>query len=86
MPKIDEIVLIVGEEKNKGRWIKGKVVKDVKGKDSVVRGVIILHKGNYLERPIQLVCSFEIRSVVKEDNKKHNASTKENVGKLRRAT
>ena len=62
-----------------------KVVKHVKEKDGVVRGVIILHEGNYLERPVQLVCSLEIRSVVKEDKENHNASTKENVGGLRRA-
>ena len=43
VPEIGEMVLIVGEEKNKGRWMKGKV-KHVKGKDGVVRGVIILHK------------------------------------------
>ena len=80
--EIGEIVLIVGEEKNKGRWMKGKVVKYVKEKDGVVRGVIILHEGNYLERPIQLVCPLEIRSVVKEHKENHSASTKENVGEL----
>ena len=48
VPEIGEIVLIVGEEKNKGRWMKGKVVKHVKEKDGLVRGVIILHEGNYL--------------------------------------
>ena len=30
VPEIGEIVLIVGEEKNKGGWMKGKVVKHVK--------------------------------------------------------
>jgi hypothetical protein len=78
VPQIGEIVLIVGEEKNRGRWMKGKVLKYVKGKDGVIRGVIVLHKGNYLERPVQLVCPLEIRSVVKEDQERHNASTKEN--------
>ncbi len=76
--QIGEIVLIVGEEKNRGRWMKGKVVKYVKGKDGMIRGVIVLHKGNYLERLVQLVCPLEIRSIVKEDQERHNASTKEN--------
>jgi hypothetical protein len=49
VPDIGEIVLIVGDEKNRRRWMKGKVVKYVKGKDGVIRGVIVLHKGNYLE-------------------------------------
>ena len=30
VPQIGEIVLLVGEEKNRGRWMKGKVVKYVK--------------------------------------------------------
>ncbi len=50
----------------------------VKGKDGMIRGVIVLHKGNYLERLVQLVCPLEIRRVVKEDQEGHNASTKEN--------
>ena len=45
----------------------------------LVRGIIILHEGNYLERPVQLVCPLEIRSVVKEDKENHNGSTKENI-------
>ena len=82
VPEIGEIVLIVGEEKNRGQWMKGKVIKQVKGKDGVVRGVIVLHKGNHLERPIQLVCPLEIQSVIKENQERHNASTEENEGKL----
>ena len=82
VPEVGEIVLVAGEEKNRGRRMKGKVIKHVKGKDGVVRGVIILHKGNYLERPIQLVCPLEIRSVVKENQENQNASTKEKYGNL----
>ncbi|CAB4019674.1 Hypothetical predicted protein [Paramuricea clavata] len=72
------------DEKNRGRWMKGKVVKYVKGKDSVIRGVIVLHKGNYLERPVRLVCPLEIRSVVKEDQGRHNESTEDNDDKLKK--
>ena len=66
LPQIGELVLIVGDKKNRRVWRKGKVVRHVKGKDGVVRGVILLHKGNDLERPIQLVCPLEIRSAVNE--------------------
>ena len=45
LPKVGEIVLIIGEEKNRGEWIKAKVLRLVKGKDNVVRGIILLHKG-----------------------------------------
>ena len=35
----------------------------VQGKDSVVRGVVLLHKGHTIERPLQLVCPLEIPGV-----------------------
>ena len=61
-PKVGEIVLIVGDEKNRGEWKKGKVVRLIEGRDGVVRGVILLHKGHNIERPLQLVCPLEIRA------------------------
>ena len=54
VPAIGEIVLIVGDEKNRGEWKKAKVVRYVKGKDGVVRGVVMLCKGHHIERPLQL--------------------------------
>ena len=69
IPEIGEIVLITGEEKNRGKWKKGKVIKLVKGRDGVVRGVTLLHKGHTIERPLQAVCPLEIRSVTDEKGK-----------------
>lgn len=40
---------------------KEKVSRLIRGKDGVVRGVILLHKGHTIERPLQLVCPLEIR-------------------------
>ena len=65
-PEVGEIVLIVGEERNRGKWMKGKVTRIVKGVDGVARGVVLLHKGNRLERPLQAICPLEIRSVTAE--------------------
>ena len=65
MPEIEEIVLVVGENKNRGEWKKAKVVQHVKGRDRVVRGVILLHKGNRIRRPLQLLCPLKIRSYIK---------------------
>ena len=62
LPEIGEIALVVGKEKNRGHWMKGKVEKLIKGKDNVVRGVILRHKGHLIERPLQAVCPLEIRS------------------------
>ena len=42
---------------------KEKVSRLIRGKDGVVRGVILLHKGHTIERPLQLVCPLEIRGV-----------------------
>ena len=64
-PEVGEIVLILGEEKNQGRWKKGKVIRIVRG-DDVARGVILPHKEKQLERPIQSVCPSEIRSAEHE--------------------
>ena len=62
-PEVGEIVLVVGEEKNRGEWKKGKVVRLIEGKDGVVRGATLLHKGHTIERPLQLICPLEIRAV-----------------------
>ncbi|KAL9976623.1 hypothetical protein ACROYT_G013945 [Oculina patagonica] len=62
-PKVGEIVLVVGDEKNRGEWKKGKVVRLVQGKDGVVRGVTLFRKGHTIERPLQLVRPLEIRAV-----------------------
>ena len=61
-PEIGEIVLIIGEEKNRGKWKKGRVLRHIRGRDGVVRGVDLLHKGNEIQRPLQLVYPLEIRS------------------------
>ena len=61
-PEIGEIVLIIGDEKNRGEWKKGRVLRHIRGRDGVVQGVGLLHKGNQIQRPFQLVCPLEKRS------------------------
>ncbi len=43
--------------------LKGKVVRHIEGKDGVVRGIILLHKGHHIQRPLILVCLLEIKAV-----------------------
>ena len=62
VPELGEVVLVVGDEKNRGKWKKEKVVNYVTGGDGVVRGVLIRYKEHIIERPLQLVCPLEIRS------------------------
>ena len=39
----------------------------MQGKDGVVRGLSLLHKGHHIDRPLNLVCSLEIRQAVASD-------------------
>ena len=84
-PEVGEIVLVVGEERNRGKWKKGKVLRVVKGADKVPRGVILLHKGNRLERPLQAVCRLEIKSVVQEVVQETTEEVTETVRSKRKA-
>ena len=56
-------MLLVSDGKNRGEWTKEKVLKYIRGKDGVVRGVVLLHKGHNIQRPLTLVCPLEIKAV-----------------------
>ena len=64
VPDVGEIVLVVGDEKNQGKWKKGRVMQHVRGRDGVIRGVTLLHKSHHIERPLSLVCPLEIKGPV----------------------
>lgn len=49
----EEVVLIVREEKNRGEWKKGLIL--------VLSGVVLQQKGHTTERPLNLVCSLDIK-------------------------
>ena len=40
IPEVGEIVFVVGEQKNRGIWMKGKVLRRIRGRDSIIRGAI----------------------------------------------
>ncbi|KAK3749486.1 hypothetical protein QZH41_013455, partial [Actinostola sp. cb2023] len=46
-PDVGEVVLIDGDAKNRCEWKKGRVMRHIKGRDGVVRGVTLLHKGDH---------------------------------------
>ena len=66
-PEIGEVVLIVGDSKNRRLWNHGLVCELLKGKDNVVRGVRMIVRNKIWERPIQLVCPLEIKSKMTEE-------------------
>ena len=49
-PEVGEVVLIIGDEKNRGEWKKCVVLKHIRGKDGIVRGLALRHKGHIIER------------------------------------
>lgn len=75
-PYVGEIVLVVGDEKNRAEWKRGKVVELVKVKDSIVRGVKILTKGHRIERPLLLVRSLEIKTIGVEDSQSKESESR----------
>ena len=58
--KEGDIVLIHSDERNRGKWNLGIVVKLTKGRDGVVRGARLWAGRSFLERPIQQLCSMEL--------------------------
>ena len=63
-PEIGEVVLVVGESKNRYQWKHGLVRELLRRKDKEVRGVGMVVKDKVWERPIQLVFPLEIKSTL----------------------
>lgn len=55
----------------------------IKGKDDVVRGVTLLHKVHTIDRPLQLVCPLEIRTVEDVDQSRKGRRDRVDVGERR---
>ena len=57
-----DVIMIKGEEKNRGLWRIGIVVveKLIQGRDKVVRGVRLRAGKSYLERPVQHLFPLEL--------------------------
>lgn len=64
--KVGDVVLIQSEERNRGKWSIGIVVKFIKGYDGVVRGVRLRVGKSYLEYAIQYLCLMELFCDVRE--------------------
>ena len=60
------MVLIQSEERNRGKWSIGIVVKLIRGRDGVVQGARLRAGKSYLERTIQHLCPMELSCDVRE--------------------
>ncbi|CAB3979699.1 Hypothetical predicted protein [Paramuricea clavata] len=47
-PHIGDVVLVVGEEKNRGEWKKGKVLRQVRGKDADFKRIVQNTVGGFM--------------------------------------
>ena len=55
-----DVVIIKGEEKNRGLWKLGIVQELITGRDGVVRGAKLRAGRSYLERPVQHLYPMEL--------------------------
>ena len=54
------MVLITSDERNRGKWNIGVVVKLIKGRDGVVRAVRLRAGKSFIERAVQQLCPMEL--------------------------
>lgn len=58
--KPGDLVLIQSDERNRGKWNIGIVVKLIKGRDGIVRAARLRAGKSFRERTIQQLCSLEL--------------------------
>ena len=58
--KIGDVVLIQGDQRNRGKWNIGVVVKLIKGRDGEIRAARLKTGKSYIERAIQQLCPMEL--------------------------
>ncbi len=89
--RIGEIVLIHGEEKDRGQWKIGVIQELVKGRDGVIRGGKLKTVNGVRERPLQLLYPMELhvsKNTVKNGKRELNPEAvpfqprKERVAKI----
>lgn len=84
LPRVGEVLLVIGEENNRGPWKKGKVVRLISRKDEVVREVVLnRHKDHEIERPIQWRYT-QLRSGKSTYGITENGETEKNVQRRKR--
>ena len=57
---IGDVVLIKGDDKQRGKWNIGIVEELYKGKDNVIRAAKLRSRKTYIERPIQFLYPLEL--------------------------
>ena len=58
--RIGDVVLIQSDQRNRGKWNIGVVVKLIKGRDGEIRAARLKTGKSYIERAIQQLCPMEL--------------------------
>ncbi|GBM18395.1 hypothetical protein AVEN_57931-1 [Araneus ventricosus] len=61
--KIDDVVLIEGDNKSKLLWRLGRVIQVLPGRDGGVRSCLLKTSVGTLKRPVQLLCPLELQNL-----------------------
>ena len=74
-PQVREVVIIKGEEKNRGKWKLEIVEYLIAGRDGLVRAAILHARKSHLERPVQHLYPLQLscdRATKEPENAKLN--------------
>ena len=75
--KIGDVVLIKGDERNKGKWKIGVIEKLIEDRDGIVRAVRLRAGKSYLERTIQHLYPMELSCDRKKPEKNLDPTARE---------
>ena len=78
--KEGDVVLIQSDERNRGKWNLGIVVKLIKGRDGVVRVARLRARRLFLEQAIQQLCPMELSCDKNQEPQAQPTAHKEHCG------
>ena len=77
VPDVNEIVLIRGDEPNRGKWKIGRVESLIVGKDGVTRAVTLRCGNSFLQRAVQQLYPLELSCDKNKDTSVLNVNARE---------
>ena len=90
-PKIGDVVVIKGDEKNRGKWKLGIITATYPGNDGIIRAVELRTNNGNLQRPVQFLypldLSLDINRLDSDSkneivNNEHNIRPKRNAAEI----
>ena len=82
---VGDVVLLQGEEKNRGLWKMGVVEKLISRKDGVIRGAILKTGNGRKERPLQHLYPLELSSARTKSHRPKALNPRAEIFELRKS-